>query len=229
MTIRHVLLTLSLAAVLSFAPAAWAGGIFGKHGKGKPAERVPELVGILRSDPDERKRESAAKELRDADATAFPDVVPALVEALLSDVKPAVRVEAAESLGKLRPVNPTAGHALEQAQANDASMRVRLQARRILLAYRLGGYRSQGKTEEKAAANPGPALTAPAAPQAKPWFAPPAPRAKAGNVPAETGAPPLAPPAREVLPLQPVPQRGAPLPPPVRTGDGQGPALGPPN
>ena len=50
-------------------PAA-AGILFGRPAKANPAERVPQLLAIVKTDADERKRESAAKELRDFDGAA---------------------------------------------------------------------------------------------------------------------------------------------------------------
>jgi len=117
-----------------------SAGLFSKHPKPDPAVRVPELLGIVKNDQDEHKRSSAAEELRQYDTAAFPDIVPTLIDVLLHDAKPGVRAQAAETLGKLRPVSPQVGIALEQAQTQDAAMRVRLQARYTLLHYHWSGY-----------------------------------------------------------------------------------------
>src|SRR4051794_31759333 len=135
-----------LWVVLPVRPAS-AGVFFGKKNKPTPAEHVPELIKTLKADGDEHKRASAAEELRQYDAAQFPDMVPSLIDALLGDTKPGVRAEAAQSLGKLRPVTAAAGAALEQALAKDSSMRVRLQARSSLLQYRWAGYAPKGKEE----------------------------------------------------------------------------------
>src|SRR5207248_9124076 len=128
-----------------------------------------------------------------------PDMVPALAAALQGDSKTGVRLEAAETLGKLRRIAAAAGQALEQAVANDASMRVRLQARRSLLNYRLHGYRSQGKPDAVAAVpGPGEKVEPPSPPPAAPkkgLSLPFGTRAKAPALPAETPPPPLAAPA----------------------------------
>jgi hypothetical protein len=139
-------LLLLLWLVLPGDPAL-AGVFWSKKAKPTPAEYVPELIKSLKSDGDEHKRCSAAEELRQYDPLQFPDMIPALIEATLNDKKPSVRAEAAQSLGKLRPVTSTAGAALEQALAKDSSMRVRLQARSSLLQYRWAGYASKGKDE----------------------------------------------------------------------------------
>jgi hypothetical protein len=104
-----------------------------------------------------------------------------------------VRIEAVESLGKIRPVSQQAGWALEQVVDKDDSMRVRLRARSLLIQYHLAGYRS-GKNPE----------------------APPVPKG------AKTDEPPLAdPPEHTPVPvhppmspgkLKPVAQAPAPIP-----------------
>src|SRR5205085_8876672 len=98
-------------------------------------------------DGDENKRARAAEELRQYDPAAFPDIVPVLIDVLVNDKKPAVRAEAAQSLGKLRPVSQQAGQALEYALTKDPSMRVRLQARSALMQYHWSGYRSASKKD----------------------------------------------------------------------------------
>jgi hypothetical protein len=129
---------------------------------------VPELVNILRTDKDEDHREHAAEELKQYDPGTFPEIVPALMEALRDDKKPTVRAEAASSLGKLRPVSDTVGQALENALSNDPSMRVRMQARSSLLQYHWAGYHSGKKPDTP------PSLTGKEPPVADPGKYPPA-------------------------------------------------------
>src|SRR5450755_3752519 len=137
---RRVALVLLLAPILA-APAC-AGIFFNKKpDKPNPAERVPELLKVVQADGDEDKRSAAAEELRDYDPAQFPDLVPALIDVLLNDKKPGVRAEAAQSLAKIRPVSDQVGLALEQSLAKDTSMRVRLQARSVLLQYRWSGWK----------------------------------------------------------------------------------------
>lgn len=140
-------MVLILFLIPCLAAPASAGIIFGKKSKPNPKERVPELIAIVKTDGDENKRGSAAAELRHYDPAAFPELVPVLIDVLSNDKKPSVRAEAAQSLGKLRPIAQSAGLALEQAQAKDSSMTVRLQARSSLLSYRWAGYRSVKKDE----------------------------------------------------------------------------------
>lgn len=133
---RFLLVTFLLAVL----PATSQAGIFGKKNKPNPNERVPELLAIVKTDGDEHKRASAAEELRQYDPKLYPDILPVLIDVLMNDAKPSVRAEAAQTLGKLRPVTREVGMALEQAVAKDGSMRVRLQARSALLSYHWSGY-----------------------------------------------------------------------------------------
>jgi hypothetical protein len=134
---RLVLVPLVLAALVSPASA----GIFTRKTKPSPTERVPELLLQLQTSQDEVQRTAAAEELRQYEAKEFPKIIPALIDALNRDASPAVRAEAANSLGKLRPISQQAGYALEQSQNTDAAMRVRLAARQSLWQYHLVGYR----------------------------------------------------------------------------------------
>jgi hypothetical protein len=224
---------------------SYAGIFFGKKNKKPtPAERVPELLAQVKTDGDESKRAAAAQELRQYDPAQFPMIVPVLIDVLLTDKKPAVRAEAAQSLGKIRPISQQAGMALEQALSSDSSMRVRLQARSSLLQYHWSGYHSVRKddlvpqTKEPPLADdktPPPIISTTTLPPATNRLVPqqadgsrstsgyrPAPPAPFPIVPPRpTGnEPPLAPPANDT----PAP----PMNPPVRgSGDG-GPELTPP-
>jgi hypothetical protein len=159
------------------APSATAGisNFWHRDARPSPSERVPQLLQILRSDGDEGKRAAAAEELRQFDPVAFPEIIPALLDVLHRDAKPSVRTEAVQTLGRLRPVSQLVGQALEQARDKDASMRVRVQARKELLSYHWHGYRS-GKPEE------GTPATKEGAPSLKePPLAPPAPTTPDGR------------------------------------------------
>jgi hypothetical protein len=222
-----------------------AGIIFGKKNKKPtPAERVPELLAQVKTDGDESKRAAAAQELRQYDPAQFPAIVPALIDVLLTDKKPAVRAEAAQSLGKIRPIAQQAGQALEQALANDASMRVRLQARSSLLQYHWSGYHGGKKddlvtqTKEPPLADgntPPPTISTKPAPPATGPQLPDGSRSTSGYQPTTPASfppptrptikePPLAPAAPPAPPASNAP---APLPPPP--GENQsGPDLTPP-
>jgi hypothetical protein len=212
----------------ALAASAPAGFLFGnKKTKPNPAERVPELIVLVKTDKDESKRASAAEELRQYDPATYHDIVPVLIDVLLTDDKPAVRVEAAESLGTLRPVSQEAGWALEQARDKDTSIRVRTKARYVLLTYHWAGYHSDPKMKDAAVvANPkdqgktvtpvpgsSPAVTSKGVPPQSPTITPTTVRPTTG----QSAPPPLADPTTKPAPVpsqapRPLPQGP---PPPV--------------
>lgn len=219
--------SLSLTVALACVNATSAGiGIFSRKAKVDPAEQVPTLILQLKTDGDEAKRTTAAEELRSYDPKAYPEVIAALADALLKDASSAVRTEAASTLAKLRPISQQAGYALEQAAANDPSIRVRMAARQSLWQYNLLGYRSS-----KPATDTAPSATPPSAPQAKTHTSskipsrskesPEPPLADAVPLPAPTIAPPRPlPPPIKATPIKPTGKQGS---------EPQGPSLGNPN
>jgi hypothetical protein len=192
---------LALVLPVTIALPAPAGILFGRH-KHKPAERVPELIVAVKTEADEGKRESAAKELREYDTAAFPDIVPVLVDVLQHDAKAGVRAEAAQTLGKLRPVSQDVGWALEEA-IKDPSVRVRWQARSALLGYRIAGYRSEPAVTEKPMTTTGRNPTS--APVTKRVIIPPMPRTDPVVTSGETAPPPLAQPLSKTSAARPLP------------------------
>ena len=111
--------------------SALADNIFRKP-RPNPSECVPALIKTLSSDLDDRRRADAASELREYDTKTFPDIIPALAEALKNDASTTVRFEAANSIGKLRPISRVGGYALEQAEKSDPAIAVRVLARNHL-------------------------------------------------------------------------------------------------
>jgi hypothetical protein len=223
---------LALLVPAAFALPAPAGILFGKHSKPNPVERVPQLITAAKSETDDDKRGDAIRELREYEPAKFPEIVPVLVDALLHDPKSSVRSEAAQSLSKLRPISQEAGAALEEA-AHDSSFRVRMQARSALLGYRLAGYHSAPKPEEKAAMksdkNPPVVKTIPPVPDTKPVAVTPPivvtlPAKRSGKfiAPAETPPPPLASPEPEKTAVQAPPKApvSKPQPPPAQPDSG---------
>lgn len=91
--------------------------------------QVPELIVVVRTDTDERKRLAAIEQLRESDVKAFPDIVPNLIEVMLHDPRYTVRMEAMHSLVKIRPMTQQVGQALQQTAAHDENWRVRMQTR----------------------------------------------------------------------------------------------------
>jgi hypothetical protein len=222
---------------------SYAGIFFGrKNKKPTPAERVPELLAVVKTDGDESKRAAAAQELRQYDPGQFPMILPVLIDVLLTDSKPAVRAEAAQSIGKIRPISQQAGLALEQALTNDSSMRVRLQARSSLLQYHWSGYHSVRKddlvpqTKEPPLADDKtpPIISTTAPPPATNRLEPQqadGSRSLSGYRPAPPAPFPVVPPQQSTgnePPLAPSTPAAPPANPPVRGGNESGPDLTPP-
>ncbi len=158
---RLLLVTIIVAGLTSPAPA---GLFFNRKSKTAP-DRVPTLISALKTDPEERHRADAARQLRDFDITAYPEVLPALIEAAQSDAKAGVRLEALQSLARLRPISQQAGQTLEGLAGHDSSLRVRLQARSALIQYRLSGYHASRTVEKQQI---GPTIEPPLAPGLEP-------------------------------------------------------------
>ncbi len=120
-----------------------------------PAERVSQLIAIIKSDADERKRTQAVEEIRDFDTKAFPEIVPILADIAQNDAKAGVRNEAITSLVRIRPVSAMAGQAIEHAASKDDHWRNRMNAQAALVRYRLAGYSSNmARTDAKPPAPP---------------------------------------------------------------------------
>jgi hypothetical protein len=157
-----LLAVLFVPALAAPAQAVWP---FGKKKQGNPAEQVSELIATIKNAREDRKRELAVEDLRHFDGAAFPQIAPLLIEVLKGDPSTTVRVEAARSLGRLRPATPEAARALETAADQDSSFRVRLQSRAAMTFYSAPPVK--GKDEPKAAtgepplAGEGPALPPP--------------------------------------------------------------------
>jgi hypothetical protein len=186
---KRWLLLVVLATLAALPLSANAGILFKKATKPNPADRVPELIGIVQTEKDEHKRASAAEELRQYDGNAYPEIILVLADVLITDASSSVRAEAADSLARVRPVSQSAGLALEQALAKDSSMKVRMQARYALLQYHWAGFHSTSKespliqTKEPPVAKEGkPVIQMPLKPQ------------QTGTKFGETPPPPLAPP-----------------------------------
>src|SRR5262245_35565318 len=107
---------LVLVVLIAAALPAPANGIFGKRpAPANPMERAQKLVAAVQTSPDDNERLQAVQGLREFDAVAYPNVVSALVSALKSDKSVSVRIEAARSLGRIRPLTSMAGEALLEA------------------------------------------------------------------------------------------------------------------
>ncbi len=133
-------------------------GLFGKRAKVDPAKRVAELIITIKTEQDDRKRAGAASELGTFDALSFPEIVPVLVDMLQHDPKSGLRIDAASSLGSLRPVSQVVGESLEKAASSDENLRVRLHAKSILMKYRIAGYSPGANPKTSLAKNGEPPL-----------------------------------------------------------------------
>lgn len=148
---RRLLILGMLLVVPGWSSTAQAQGLFSKRARPNPNQRVPELIYIIKSEGDERKRANAAEELQSFDARTYAEIVPVLIDVAQNDQKASVRQEALGSLARIRPVSQAAGQALERAAAQDESWRIRLQAKSALMKYHLAGYASSGKAETASA------------------------------------------------------------------------------
>ncbi|MCI0378520.1 MAG: HEAT repeat domain-containing protein [Gemmataceae bacterium] len=151
---RALFVTLALLPALALSAQAdgiLGLGLFSKKPKSNPAQRVPELIAILKADQNERNRAGAAEELGRYEAAMFAELPGVLADALRNDPSASVRIEAASSLAALRPVTSLAGQALDKAAASDESWRVRWHAKGVLVRYRLAGYSSTKVTLEHGA------------------------------------------------------------------------------
>ena len=105
--------------------------------------RARQLAALLQSEQDIPKRREAIKELAGFDPRTDADVLPTLVSSLRKDPAPEVRADAAEAIGRLKPVSQSAGLALEDAGGTDPNVKVREAVNLALLQYHLNGYRTQ--------------------------------------------------------------------------------------
>ena len=92
---RFTIAALAAFIAVAFAiPAARADfprlGIFRKKTKDKeePPQHVKQLVDVLKSDPDEKKRKAAAEELRQHDPRTNTDLIPTLINSLQAPTPP---------------------------------------------------------------------------------------------------------------------------------------------
>jgi len=173
------------------------GGFLHRKSRLDPV-RVRQLIEIVRSEPDARKRRSAVMELADADPRLHVDVIPTLAAALRKDAADSVRIAAAEVIGKFNIVYPLAGIALEEAAAADSSQGVRRAARQALWEYHLIGYQTPKAPEGLIAQTVEPPIASPAH-EAVPLAVEPSPvpvTAAAGDIGTPTIAPlpPVGPP-----------------------------------
>lgn len=157
----HTRIAIAIVLSVGFAsPVFGQGGVFSRKSR-MEAGRVRQLTEIVRLDPDEKKRQAAIAELAGADPRNQLEVMPVISTALQKDASAAVRIAAAEAIGRYNVVFPMAGLALEVAAESDPSATVREAAKQSLWEYHLIGYRSvkgtggiAGQTSEPPIAKP---------------------------------------------------------------------------
>lgn len=209
---------------LGLAGSSQAGIFFNRQPKPATPQQAQELIAVLKRDPKESRRASAAEQLRHVDPRSYPEIVPALLDALRSDPEASVRAEAAQSLGKMGLLSAEVGRALDQAAQKDSSWRVRWHAKSAAQQYHKAGLlagppHAAGPiptTSEPPLAEP--PLAEPPADPAPPLLAPPRPLPGSRRPPAP--APTYAPAGRTPQPtlspygvrLVPAPEVAQPLP-----------------
>jgi hypothetical protein len=134
--------TLALMAANTSSAVDLGFGFLKKKSKPDAAARAKALIATLQSDPDEKKRKAAAEELRAFDPRTVPEVIPALVSSFQRDPIPSVRIEAIESISRLKPIAQPAGLAMESALQSDPDNKVRDALRAALFQYQINGYRT---------------------------------------------------------------------------------------
>ena len=140
-----------LVVVLLFASSisASAGGIFSKRPVvSNPNDQVQQLIQTVTASANPSTRARAVADLREYDAATYVQIIPVLVNALKKDPSVNVRLEAARSLGRIRPLTPLAGDALAAASTGDSAIRVRWQARASLLVYTVAGVNPNNRAKE---------------------------------------------------------------------------------
>jgi hypothetical protein len=205
-------LSATFALLLGFAasmPALADGsGIFNRKSRMDPA-RVRQLIAIVKSEPDEKKRKISVAELAGADPRVHIEVIPALIGALRKDAAASVRAGAAEVIGTYNVLYSTAGVALEEALEADASAEVRGAARQALWEYHLLGYKSARGADGLAGQTAEPPLARSVQPAAVLTAEPPTaapPRAIGVGMPTIAPLPPVGePPGPRIVPQLPRP------------------------
>jgi hypothetical protein len=193
---------LVLSALVVAAPAVDAGPIFGRKQPIQNPAKVVELLNFLRNSQDGGRRAEAASDLADVDGQMFPEVAPALIEALLKDSHSGVRRQAAESLGQLEPRTAEAAQALDMCLKNETNILVRLAARTARLGYRVQEMKPPAPPQQTQQGQ-GNVIPVPP-PDANGRLKPvPVPESKPLPLPRDTRGPSIAPPALPLPVVQP--------------------------
>lgn len=101
-----------------------------------PAERIEKLLQTLKSERKEDLRVKAAEELGKSATSEFPEIVSALIDALVRDTSTSVRKAVIHSLAEIEPATHEVKDALDQAVKQDKAWTVRQAARIALWRYK---------------------------------------------------------------------------------------------
>lgn len=131
--------TLALFLAFSICTLTQAG----QRDKNKPAlppvdpvERIEKLLEILKSERKEDQRVKAVEELAKLATSEYPEVVSALIDALVRDSSTSVRKSIIRALAGVEPETYEIKDALEQAVKQDKAWTVRQSARLALFRYK---------------------------------------------------------------------------------------------
>src|SRR4029079_8900548 len=114
----------------SFATTAWAGDKDKKSRKNDkpelpPAQQVDQLLHALKSERKDDRRVKAVEALGKLASAEYPEIVSALVDALVRDESTSVRRRAMKTLADIEPPTHEVKDALDQAAKQDKSWAVR--------------------------------------------------------------------------------------------------------
>jgi hypothetical protein len=119
-----------------------------------PAERVDQLLQTLQKDRHEDHRTKAVEELGKFPSPEFPEIIPALIDALVRDDSASVRKTAVKALAEIEPPTHEVKDALEQAVKQDKSWSVRQSARWAAWRYKPKDDPASGNPKLRATSKP---------------------------------------------------------------------------
>jgi hypothetical protein len=138
----------TLAISVTLVPAVGLGDGTGASQHRLDPSRINQLIQIIQTDVDEKRRETAIEELSKADPRLNQGVIQVLADALRKDTSPAVRLAAVRAIGRHKTVFVLAGRALEFAVETDSSPAIQKAAKQVLWEYHLLGYKSAPTTDD---------------------------------------------------------------------------------
>jgi len=135
--------TFSVFGVVLITPLTWAGDRDKHKSKDKPtrptptaSEQIEQLLQVLRNDRKDDHRAKAAEELGKLASPDHPEIVAALIDALVRDDSSSARKAVVRALGDIEPPTHEVKDVLEQAVKQDRSWLVRQSARLAVWRYK---------------------------------------------------------------------------------------------